>query len=167
MRSIDGESVCMPAFQVRGTDRLSKVELKASCPNRVKNSLGLTEQEGCGPGEPCQARLATARTAKDSGACGLQGLSSSSTSALVGDRLTVGQRTLTPPVLVRIQVPQPLSFSYKRSELEKLVSPRRRGPSAKSPATATMRRKLQPLAGYTDHGPSRSVRSHWSSWVAP
>jgi hypothetical protein len=28
--------------------------------------------------------------------------------ALVGDRLTVGQRTLTPPVLVRIQVPQPL-----------------------------------------------------------
>jgi Helix-turn-helix domain of resolvase/Resolvase, N terminal domain len=26
---------------------------------------------------------------------------------MVGDRLTVGQRTLTPPVLVRIQVPQP------------------------------------------------------------
>src|SRR6516165_6770924 len=25
----------------------------------------------------------------------------------VGDRLTVGQRTLTPPVLVRIQLPQP------------------------------------------------------------
>jgi hypothetical protein len=30
--------------------------------------------------------------------------------ALVGDRLTVGQRTLTPPVLVRIQVPQPLDL---------------------------------------------------------
>src|SRR6476659_8363324 len=29
---------------------------------------------------------------------------------LVGDRLTVGQRTLTPPVLVRIQVPQPLDL---------------------------------------------------------
>ena len=26
----------------------------------------------------------------------------------LGDRLTVGQRTLTPPVLVRIQVPQPI-----------------------------------------------------------
>ena len=26
----------------------------------------------------------------------------------LGDRLTVGQRTLTPPVLVRIQVPQPV-----------------------------------------------------------
>ena len=26
---------------------------------------------------------------------------------MMGDRLTVGQRTLTPPVLVRIQVPQP------------------------------------------------------------
>src|SRR6478735_3998874 len=28
---------------------------------------------------------------------------------ILGDRLTVGQRTLTPPVLVRIQVPQPPS----------------------------------------------------------
>ena len=28
----------------------------------------------------------------------------------LGDRLTVGQRTLTPPVLVRIQVPQPPSI---------------------------------------------------------
>jgi hypothetical protein len=28
----------------------------------------------------------------------------------LGDRLTVGQRTLTPPVLVRIQVPQPLAI---------------------------------------------------------
>ena len=28
----------------------------------------------------------------------------------VGDRLTVGQRTLTPPVLVRIQLPQPARF---------------------------------------------------------
>src|SRR5215469_1004366 len=28
----------------------------------------------------------------------------------VGDRLTVGQRTLTPPVLVRIQLPQPIDF---------------------------------------------------------
>src|SRR6187455_1904851 len=31
-------------------------------------------------------------------------------SILLGDRLTVGQRTLTPPVLVRIQVPQPFYF---------------------------------------------------------
>src|SRR5262245_51634439 len=29
---------------------------------------------------------------------------------LLGDRLTVGQRTLTPPVLVRIQVPQPIGI---------------------------------------------------------
>ena len=29
---------------------------------------------------------------------------------MMGDRLTVGQRTLTPPVLVRIQVPQPFVF---------------------------------------------------------
>jgi hypothetical protein len=28
----------------------------------------------------------------------------------LGDRLTVGQRTLTPPVLVRIQVPQPIDL---------------------------------------------------------
>ena len=28
----------------------------------------------------------------------------------VGDRLTVGQRTLTPPVLVRIQLPQPVEI---------------------------------------------------------
>ena len=28
----------------------------------------------------------------------------------LGDRLTVGQRTLTPPVLVRIQVPQPIDW---------------------------------------------------------
>jgi hypothetical protein len=33
-------------------------------------------------------------------------------STLVGDRLTVGQRTLTPPVLVRIQVPQPLALIH-------------------------------------------------------
>src|SRR6185437_1478885 len=31
-------------------------------------------------------------------------------SILLGDRLTVGQRTLTPPVLVRIQVPQPIGI---------------------------------------------------------
>ena len=31
---------------------------------------------------------------------------------MVGDRLTVGQRTLTPPVLVRIQVPQPFIFRH-------------------------------------------------------
>ena len=30
----------------------------------------------------------------------------------LGDRLTVGQRTLTPPVLVRIQVPQPVVFTH-------------------------------------------------------
>src|SRR5215471_12566457 len=30
----------------------------------------------------------------------------------VGDRLTVGQRTLTPPVLVRIQLPQPNKINH-------------------------------------------------------
>ena len=53
---------------------------------------------------------------------------------LVGDRLTVGQRTLTPPVLVRIQVPQPRSFTDQRSELAKLVSPQERPSHAFYPA---------------------------------
>ena len=35
----------------------------------------------------------------------------------MGDRLTVGQRTLTPPVLVRIQVPQPLLFLIDRGQV--------------------------------------------------
>jgi hypothetical protein len=34
---------------------------------------------------------------------------------MVGDRLTVGQRTLTPPVKVRILVPQPLVYSHSLS----------------------------------------------------
>jgi hypothetical protein len=34
----------------------------------------------------------------------------------MGDRLMVGQRTLTPPVLVRIQLPQPMfSISHVRA----------------------------------------------------
>ncbi len=98
------------------------------------------------PGEPCQARIAAARTAKVLAARGLQGLSSSSTSALVGDRLTVGQRTLTPPVLVRIQVPQPHCFAYERSELAKLVSPRKRGPMTSAPSLSRRETSHRPRA---------------------
>src|ERR1051325_3118617 len=46
---------------------------------------------------------------------------------LVGDRLTVGQRTLTPPVLVRIQVPQPASFACERERISKAAIPAKAG----------------------------------------
>jgi hypothetical protein len=48
----------------------------------------------------------------------------------LGDRLTVGQRTLTPPVLVRIQVPQPV-FSMSYIELI-LIGPDHVGTGANS-----------------------------------
>jgi hypothetical protein len=40
----------------------------------------------------------------------------------LGDRLTVGQRTLTPPVLVRIQVPQPPSIPPSLLAAKRLTS---------------------------------------------